>query len=147
MCQYVNFYARYKGGQFVPIADYTRGTRVYQEMASQIPYGKLKLLKREEIREIAARIRAGKEFSTSQIDECNEKIKLIAKMNNSLEEKLGAIDELKENISEYEEELLEFEAFATELFFIANMTYNDIEIYAGIEAPAEPADEDVVSDF
>ena len=68
-------------------------------------------------------------------------------MNNSLEEKLGAIDELKENIDEYEEELLDFEAFATELFFIANMTYNDIEIYAGIEAPAEPIDEDVVSDF
>ena len=147
MSQYVNFYIRYKGGQFVPIADYTRGTRVYQEMASQIPYGKLKLLKREEIREIAARIRAGKEFSTCQINVCNKKIELIAKMNNSLEEKLGAIDELEENISEYEEELLGFEAFATELFFIANMTYNDIEIYAGIEAPAEPTDEDVVSDF
>ena len=68
-------------------------------------------------------------------------------MSNSLEEKLGAIDELEENISEYEEELLGFEAFATELSFIANMTYNDIEIYAGIEVPAEPTDENVVSDF
>lgn len=144
MSQYVNFYARHKGGQFVPIADYTRSTRVYQEMVSQIPYGKLKLLKREEIRDIVARIRAGKEFSTSQIDKCNKKIELIAKMNNSLEEKLDAIDELEENISEYEEELLEFESFATELFFIANMTYNDIEIYAGIEAPCEPTDEDIV---
>lgn len=147
MNQYLNFYVRHKSGQFVPIADYTPGTRVYQEMASQVPYGKLKLLKREEIREIAVRIRAGKEFSISQIDECNKKIELIAKMNNSLEEKLVAIDELEENISEYEEELLEFEAFATELFFIANMTYNDIKIYAGIKVPYEPIDEDVVSDF
>ena len=65
-------------------------------------------------------------------------------MNNSLEEKLGAIDELKENIDEYEEEVLGFEAFATELFFIVNMTYNDVEIYAGIEVPAEPTDEDIV---
>lgn len=142
MSQYLNIYARFKlDGQFVPIADYSRSTKVYEEVDA--PYEKLMLWSREEIEATAERVRAGKIFANSQITNLNRKIELISQMNNPLDDKLEAIHELMTYIEEYQDEISALDRWSIELDFIANMTFY-AEIYAGIEI-SDPTEQDVIS--
>ena len=138
MSQYVNFFARHDK-EFVPIASYSRSTEAYK--AVNAPYESLREIKEDELREIAERLRIAKNFAKTQIDRENRKIKLIFSANNSLDDKLDAVEKIQETIKEYEEESSALAAFATEFIFMANMTY-DNTIYVGIEID-EPTEEDI----
>lgn len=139
MSQYLNFFARHDK-EFVPIADYSRSTNVYSEVNA--PYEKIRAIDETELRTIAERLRAGKIFAKTQIEAINRKLKLISSANNSLEEKLDAIDSELEVIEEYEDDIQALDRYATELDFIANMAC-DNDIFVGFEI-GEPTKKDIV---
>lgn len=139
MSQYLNFFARHDK-EFVPIADYSRSTNVYSEVNA--PYEKIRAIDETELRTIAERLRAGKIFAKTQIEAINRKLELISSANNSLEEKLDAINSELEVIEEYEDDIQALDRYATELDFIANMTY-DNDIFVGIEIGG-PTKKDII---
>lgn len=139
MSQYLNFFARHNK-ELVPIAEYSRSTKVYNEVNA--PYEKIRAIDETELRTIAERLRAGKIFAKTQIEAINRKLELISSANNSLEEKLDAINSELEIIEEYEDDIQALDRYATELDFIANMTY-DNDIFVGIEI-GDPTEKDII---
>lgn len=139
MSQYLNFFARHDK-EFAPIADYSRSTKVYDEVKA--PYGQIKKIGETELRTIAERLRAGKIFAKTQIEAINRKLELISSANNSLEEKLDAINSELEIIEEYEDDIQALDRYATELDFIANMTC-DNDIFVGFEI-GNPTEKDII---
>ena len=139
MSQYLNFFARHDK-ELTPIADYSRSTKVYSEVNA--PYEKIRAIDETELRTIAERLRAGKNFAKTQIEAINRKLELISSANNSLEEKLDAINSELEVIEEYEDDIQALDRYATELDFIANMTY-DNDIFVGIEI-GDPTEKDII---
>lgn len=126
MSQYLYFFARHDK-EFILIADYSRSTQVYSEVNA--PYEKID---ETELRSVAERLRAGKNFAKSQIETLNRKLELISSANNSLEEKLDAINSELEIIEEYENDIQTLDRYAIELDFIANMAC-DNDIFVGFE--------------
>lgn len=139
MSQYLNFFARHNK-EFVPIADYSRSTKVYSEVNA--PYEKIRAIDETELRTIAERMRAGKIFAKTQIEAVNRRLELISNANNPLEEKLDAIDFGLEVIEEYEDDIQTLDRYAVELDFIANMTY-DNDIFVGVEI-SDPTEKDII---
>lgn len=139
MSQYLHFFARHDK-ELAPIADYSRSTKVYSEVNA--PYEKIRAIDETELRTIAERLRAGKNFAKTQIEAINRKLELISSANNSLEEKLDAINSELEVIEEYEDDIQALDRYATELDFIANMTY-DNDIFVGIEI-GDPTEKDII---
>ena len=139
MSQYLNFFARHDK-DIVPIADYSRSTKVYSEVNA--PYEKIRAINETELRTIAERLRAGKNFAKTQIEAINRKLELISSANNSLEEKLDAINSELEVIEEYEDDIQALDRYATELDFIANMAY-DNNIFVGFEI-SDPTEKDII---
>lgn len=139
MSQYLHFFARHDK-ELVPIADYSRSTKVYSEVNA--PYEKIRAIDETELRTIAERLRAGKIFAKTQIEALNRKLELISSANNSLEEKLDAINSELEVIEEYEDDIQALDRYATELDFIANMTY-DNDIFVGFEI-GNPTEKDII---
>lgn len=140
MSQYLYFFARHDK-EFVLIADYSRSTQVYSEVNA--PYEKIRKIDETELRSVAERLRAGKDFVKSQIEATNRKLGLISNANNPLEEKLDAINFGLEVIEEYEEDIQALDRYATELDFIANMAC-DNDIFVGFEI-GDPTNEDIVN--
>lgn len=139
MSQYLNFFARHDK-EFVPIADYSRNTVIYDEVVA--PYEKLKKFNEQELDAIIDRLQAGKEFAEAQIENINHKLELIFSANNSLEDKLDAAGEELEFIESYESDIRDYDRYIKEIRFIANMAL-DNEIFAGIEV-GEPTEQDIV---
>lgn len=133
MSQYLYFFARHDK-EFILIADYSRNTQVYSEVNA--PYEKID---ETELRVIAERLRVGKNFAKSQIEATNHKLEFISNANNSLEEKLDAINSELEII---EEDIQALDRYATEIDFIANMAC-DNDIFVGFEI-GEPTEKDIV---
>lgn len=137
MSQYLYFFARHDK-EFVLIADYSRSTQVYSEVNA--PYEKIRKIDETELRSVAERLRAGKDFAKSQIEATNRKLGLISNANNPLEEKLDAINFGLEVI---EEDIQALDRYATELDFITNMAC-DNDIFVGFEI-GDPTNEDIVN--
>lgn len=140
MSQYLHFFARHDK-ELVPIADYSRSTQVYGEVNA--PYEKIRAIDETELRAIAERLRAGKIFAKTQIEAANRRLELISNANNSLEEKLDAIDFGLEVIEEYEDDIQTLDRYAVELDFIANMAC-DNDIFVGFEI-SNPTTKDIVN--
>lgn len=139
MSQYLNFFARHDK-EFVPIADYSRNTVIYDEVVA--PYGKLKKFNDHDLETISNRLRADKKFAEAQIENINYKMELIFSANNSLEDKLNMANEELELIESYKNDIRDCDRYVTELSFIANMT-TDNEIFVGIEV-GEPTEQDII---
>lgn len=140
MSQYLHFFARHDK-EFVPIADYSRSTKVYDEVKA--PYEKIRKIDETELRVVAERLRAGKIFAKTQIEALNRKLELISNANNPLEEKLDAINAELEVIEEYEDDIQTLDRYAVELDFIANMAC-DNDIFVGFEI-SDPTAKDIVN--
>lgn len=141
MSQYLYFFARHDK-EFVLIADYSRSTQVYSEVNA--PYEKIRKIDETELRSVAERLRAGKNFAKSQIETLNRELELISSANNSLEEKLDAISSRLKLIEEYKGDIQALDRYAIELDLIADMTYNN-DIFAGVEI-VDPTEQDIVED-
>lgn len=142
MSQYLNFFVRHNE-DFIPLANYSRNTHVYDE--AEAPYEKIRKFSREQLESIASRLRESKTFAHKEIARLHQEIEIIKGINipvDNLDKILGAIHDISNVISEYQEDIETLEREAIEIEFMRNMTYDDCEIFAGIEI-SDPTIDDI----
>lgn len=141
MSQYVNFFLR-RNNNFFILADYSRSTALYQVM-NDAPYEKMREYNYKELQLKISELNISKNALLKQIDHYNNRITLICKMDNSVEDKFDMIISIDETIKDIQQEIDAIDRQAIELDFIANLTYQDYRIYAGIEV-GEPTIQDII---
>lgn len=153
MSSYVSFYLKGENEKFMPIASFSRSSAEYEYGQDYIFYGKCKPLRQSTIIEIMGNIERERANDNTYREAAIERKSLIAKMNNSVNEKLEAIFEIDATIKEYDElkDALEraYGFYRTlmlmthEVEYPADNAYGDPDtyIYAGIEC-GDPNEED-----
>ena len=150
MSQYISFYLKSKSGEFLPLATFSRSNVYYEYAEDFVPaYTKYAPLTQDSVNQILSNVRDRKDELKASIAECRSKLTLIQGMNNTVEEKVKAIEETNGTIKYLEEELEE--ASNCNMFYCAlnfileeaemNKKYSKDEvtldpdnyIYAGIE--------------
>lgn len=144
MSSYINFYKKDKKTQrFTYLCSFSRNNPEYEWGEEYIPYGTIRLLGKETLDNIMASIHEEDANYEKTIKEYNERKELIARMNNSVDEKMEAIHEIDSYIretSDIHDELNKAYWFYRTLRVIAddNISYKDNiddTIYAGIDNP------------
>lgn len=157
MSQYMQFFIRCED-KFVPMCSFSRNDIVYKAFAYDIPYGNIISLTEH-------LLHAAESYLTGEEDELNAKIKAqqdliesIRHFNNSVDDKLDAINSAAEVVYDFECGLRQveraknlvdfFETILMEAKYrdndcpLADYTENTV-LYAGIEVPAYPTMDDV----
>lgn len=140
MSQYLNFYLRTKGGEFVSLADYSRSTEVYQHASA--PYEKLRKVDYSWFTELGTLLQGKIDWYRQQIQKTESIIVQVANFSDTnIEERLEYIHQYQDSIEEYQEYIKEIEFSIAEIYFMQRLS-EDEEIYVGIEV-GEPTDEDI----
>lgn len=142
MSQYLNFFVRHNE-DFIPLASYSRNTHIYD--IAEAPYEKIRRFSQEQLESIASRLRESKTFTHKEIARLHQEIEIIKGINitaDKFDEVLDVIHNITNVISEYQEDIETLEREAIEIEFMRNMTYDDCEIFAGIEI-SDPTMDDI----
>lgn len=150
MSQYVNFFIRI-GDRFAPIFSRSRSFTLYQVTSHELPYEGIRAIKVSDIKRWKSAIdHEIKKAEKSIIDE-KERIEMVGRFNNSVQEKLDFIDDTKIFIEDAEVEIEEMKSSIAFLEILEEMLdeadstkyYNndypdrvldpDKYIYAGVE--------------
>lgn len=146
MSSYVNFYLRVNDS-FAPIGSYSRSSEMYQMMQTRCPYEKIAALTSSDlldvIHEFENKINRMKEVRKADEKRCE----MIMQANNSLDEKLQAIEDIESNFTDMDDYIEENQFAADTLRVFCHMIdefrYTDFSndfnhcIYAGIEAAGD----------
>lgn len=106
MSTYINFYLQLRD-KLIPLRSVSRNSEMYDAVCAYVPYGKSAVLTSEMFTEITAELQEKKAEVRSYIKDCNELIEKVTTFNNSVEEKMAVIDELKTDLRAEEETLEE----------------------------------------
>ena len=142
MSQYLNFFVRHNE-DFIPLASYSRNTHIYD--IAEAPYEKIRRFSQEQLESIASRLLESKTFTHKEIARLHQEIEIIKGINitaDKFDEVLDVIHNITNVISEYQEDIETLEREAIEIEFMRNMTYDDCEIFAGIEI-SDPTMDDI----
>lgn len=142
MSQYLNFFVRHNE-DFIPLASYSRNTHVYDVAGA--PYEKIRRFSQERLESIASKLRESKTSAHKEIARLQQQIEIAKGINvtvDNFDEVFGAIRNIMNMISEYQEDIETLEREAIEIEFMRNMTYDDCEIFAGIEI-SDPTMDDI----
>ena len=142
MSQYLNFFVRHNE-DFIPLANYSRNTHVYDVV--EAPYEKIRRFSQEQLEAIASKLRESKTSAHKEIARLQQQIEIAKGINiteDNFDEVFGAIRNIMNMISEYQEDIETLEREAIEIEFMRNMTYDDCEIFAGIEI-SDPTIDDI----
>lgn len=139
MSQYLNFFVRHNE-DFIPLANYSRNTHVYD--IAEAPYEKIRRFSQEQLESIASRLRESKTSAHKEIARLQQEIEIVKGIIITVDELLCAIHNITNMISEYQEDIEALEREAIEIEFMRNMTYDDCEIFAGIEI-SDPTMDDI----
>ena len=142
MSQYLNFFVRHNE-DFIPLANYSRSTHVYD--VAEAPYEKIRRFSQERLEAIASKLRESKTFTHKEITRLHQEIEIVKEINitaDKFDEVLGVIHNIMDMISKYQEDIETLEREAIEIEFMRNMTYDDCEIFAGIEI-SDPTMDDI----
>ena len=157
MSQYIQFFIRSNSDEFLPIGIFSRCNAIYNffEKYFNAPYEKIAAITMKDLRYLIEKIDNRIEVCNNRIVELEQKIKLITECNNSVEEKMIAIDEVNSDIKECVEERNEFEwtrSYICSLEEIIDaIAYNDkyckdTYLYCGIEVGENVTVEDIIVD-
>ena len=151
MSEYMTFFIRRDSDNFVPLFTFSRSCKIYQRFQHEVPYEKVSALSYSVLSDALNGLH---DF----IIQCKDNIRkleyektFVASFNNSVEEKMEALSDIKELIAENEEDIRDTErAYYSVLALIDivdEIAYNpaydkDRYIYAGIEV-CDPTDKDV----
>ena len=102
MSSYMHFFIR-KGNEFAPIATYGRSSCTYQAFKEFAPYEKIRPLTALQLGQVDEKLRADLESQYNR-DAIVERINMISKFNNSVDEKLAAIEDEVSALKELEDE-------------------------------------------
>lgn len=142
MSQYLNFFVRHNE-DFIPLASYSRNTHVYDIAGA--PYEKIRKFSQEQLESIASKLRESKTSAHKAIARLQQQIEIAKGINitvDNFDEVFGAIHNIMNMIYEYQEDIETLEREAIEIEFMRNMTYDDCEIFAGIEI-SDPIMDDI----
>ena len=146
MSSYLNFFVCSKNGDFTQIASYSRNHYIYDAYGA--PYEKIALVTLENLQAAIDDLSNRKEMLEENVELAEEMIKYICSFpvesSTALESKMSAINEQKELINEYKDDIKQVELARFHLSFIYDAIAMDgCHIYAGIEI-SNPTKEDIV---
>lgn len=142
MSSYLNFYLKDKSNHFNYLNGFTRSTAIYEYGHDYAQYEYGVALNVNVCNQIIADIDRELSQHDSAVNNCNERKSLIVQMNNSMEDKLAAINEVEEflaSINEITEALAAARGFYVTMRGIAQSASeaadadDDNYIYFGIE--------------
>ena len=105
MSEYINFYIRSHGDEFIPLQDFCRVTPIYGILASFLPYGKIKPIDHFSLRQVKQRLESQAKHIKCAIELQKETIDFIKNTNDLLADKLEARNDALRIIEEYDDEL------------------------------------------
>ena len=147
MSQYIHFFIR-STDKLLPIRTESRSSSIYHFFSDYAPYEKARALSMQELQDIREEINIRIDEWTRRIEEDRTNLQLIASFNNSVEDKIEAIESARDSIRENEElvnemkEALAFTYFLIDMYIEADDTKYEDEtarlnpnkyLYFGIE--------------
>lgn len=124
MSSYANFYLRVNDN-FAPIASYSRSSIIYQTVSNYVPYERLVAIRPLTINEWINTVKELKVNVEASINRYQNIINQIFQANNSIQEKLEAVEEYKDLINEERDTIEELES----AFYFFGMLDTMIEEY------------------
>ena len=125
MSQYIHFFVR-STDKLLPIYTSSHHSSVYRFFGDYAPYEKARALSIHELKEIREEISIRIDEWTHRIEEERTNLQLIASFNNSVEDKIEAIESARDSIRENEEYVNEMKEALAFTYFLIDM-YNEAD--------------------
>ena len=125
MSQYIYFFIR-STDKLLPIRTASRSSSIYRFFSDYAPYEKARALSMQELQDIREEINIRIDEWTHRIEEERTNLQLIASFNNSVEDKIEAIESARDFIRENEEYINEMKEALAFTYFLINM-YNEAD--------------------
>lgn len=125
MSQYIHFFVR-STDRLLPIRTTSRSSFISHFFSDYAPYGKAHALSIQELQNIREEINAQIDEWTRRIEEERANLQLIASFNNSIEDKIEALESARNAIRENEESVNEMKEALAFTYFLMDM-YNEAD--------------------
>ena len=125
MSQYIHFFVR-STDKLLPIRTASRSSSIYQFFCDYAPYEKVRALSMDMLQEIREEISKQLSKWTHQIEEDQKDLQLVASFNNSVEDKIEAMNSARETLHEREEVVEEIKVALAFTSFLMDI-YNEVE--------------------
>ena len=125
MSQYIHFFVR-STDRLLPIRTASRSSFIYHFFGDYAPYGKARALSIHELQNIREEINAQIDEWMRHIEEKRANLQLIASFNNSIEDKIEALEAARDSIRENEESVNEMKEALAFTYFLMDM-YNEAD--------------------
>lgn len=149
MSEYVDVYLKY-AGIYIECQHFGRGGVLYSTVSHMLPYGKLKLMEHNDFNSMLIELRNNRDKVKVTLKQLEKTKAEIGSWNNSVEEKMEALADINNDITENEERLEAFKEATYFIEFLDDIRYNEepCEIYMGVEAvlPSKEEGEEAVEE-
>ena len=125
MSQYIHFFVR-STDRLLPIRTASRSSSIYQFFCEFAPYEKVRAISIQELQNIREEIDIRIGEWTRRIEDERTNLQLIASFNNSIEDKIEALESARDSIQENEEYINEMKEALAFTYFLTNM-YNEAD--------------------
>lgn len=125
MSQYIHFFVR-STDRLLPIRTTSRSSSIYHFFSDYAPYEKARALSMHELQNIREEINMQIDEWTRRIEEDRTNLQLIASFNNSIEDKIEALESARGSIRENEESVNEMKEALAFTYFLMDM-YNEAD--------------------
>ena len=125
MSQYIHFFVR-STDRLLPIRTTSRSSSIYHFFSDYAPYGKVRALSMQDLQNIREEINTQIDEWTRRIEEDRTNLQLIASFNNSIEDKIEALEAARDSIRENEESVNEMKKALAFTYFLMDM-YNEAD--------------------
>ena len=125
MSQYIHFFVR-STDRLLPIYTTSHSSSIYRFFNDYAPYEKARALSMQELQEIREEISIRIDEWTHRIEEDRTNLQLIASFNNSVEDKIEALETARDSIREKEEIVNEMKEALAFTYFLMNI-YNEAD--------------------
>ena len=139
MSLYIHFFIR-STDKLLPIYTASRSSAVYRFFGDYAPNEKVRALSMDELKEIHEEISAQFDEWMRRIEESRTNLQMIASFNNSVEDKMGALEIARDKIREDKEAMWEIENALAFTDFLMNICdeAEDTQYYDEVEAKIDP---------
>lgn len=125
MSQYIHFFIR-STDKLLPIRTESRSSAIYHFYSDYAPYEKARALSMQELQNICEEIDIRIGEWTRRIEDERTNLQLIASFNNSIEDKIEALESAHDSIQENEEYVNEMKEALAFTYFLMGM-YNEAD--------------------
>ena len=125
MSQYIHFFVR-STDRLLPICTASRSSAISHFFSDYAPYGKARALSMQDLQNIREEINTQIDEWTRHIEENRANLQLIASFNNSIEDKIEALESARDSIRENEEFVREMKEALAFTYFLMGM-YNEAD--------------------